>query len=70
MISIIYAFYFPKYWFVPIVIMGSSLLSYTEFLMGKRLVSLNVLAVILLFLFISLLYHLKKTYFDNSNDNS
>jgi Gpi18-like mannosyltransferase len=70
MISIIYAFYFPKYWFVPIVIMGSSLLSYTDFLMGKRLVSHHVLAVILLALFITLLYHLKKTYFDNSNYNS
>ena len=64
--SILYAFYFPKYWFVPVVVVGSSLFSYSDSLLGERMVSLHVLALILLALFIWLIYAFKQSYFDQS----
>ena len=64
--SILYAFYFPKYWFVPVVVVGSSLFSYSDSLLGERMVSLHVLALILLALLIWLIYAFKQSYFDQS----
>ena len=66
-LSIIYAFYFPRAWFVPVVVVGSSLFSYSDFLIAKRIVSQHVLALILLALLIRLIYNFKQTYFDDSN---
>ena len=66
-LSIIYAFYFPRAWFVPVLVVGSSLLSYSDSLIEKRIVSLHVLALILLLLLIRLIYDFKQTYFDDSN---
>ncbi|MFH1676562.1 MAG: hypothetical protein ABIC40_06010 [bacterium] len=44
-IAIVYAFYQPKRFFVPIAIVSISLLSYCPYLLGKEIVSLAYLAV-------------------------
>jgi Gpi18-like mannosyltransferase len=44
-ISIIYAFYTPKRFFVPIIVGGTSLFSYFPFLFGKEPIGLQYLAI-------------------------
>jgi Gpi18-like mannosyltransferase len=44
-VSIIYAFYWPKRFFVPIAVVGASLLSYLPFLFREEPISLQYLAV-------------------------
>ena len=39
-LSIVYAFYFPRFWYVPLLVVGSSLVSYSPFLYGKTPVNL------------------------------
>lgn len=60
-VSIIFGFYFPKYWLIPTIIIVSSFLSYTPFLFGEALVSLFVLSLILVAVLITLLNHLDRT---------
>jgi Gpi18-like mannosyltransferase len=57
--SIIYAFYFPKYFYIPIVIVASSLLSYLPFLFGIRVAALGYVALALFAIIIILLYDLR-----------
>jgi Gpi18-like mannosyltransferase len=54
-ISLIFCFYFPKQWYVPILISYSSLFSYMIFLLDKRMVSMQVLSLIMTGLIIGLL---------------
>jgi Gpi18-like mannosyltransferase len=44
-LSILYAFYFPRRWFVPLLVIGSSFLSYLPFLFGETPVGMPVLAL-------------------------
>jgi Gpi18-like mannosyltransferase len=46
-LSIVFAFYFPRYFWIPIVVQLSSLFSYTFMLRGEPMVSLKVLAIAL-----------------------
>lgn len=47
-VAIIFAFYFPKYWFVPVVIVACSLASYAPYLLGWHWVPLPALALVML----------------------
>ncbi len=46
-LAIIYAFYFPRYFFVPLVIILASLFSYFPFLFGKTVIGLSYLALLM-----------------------
>ncbi len=48
LLSIVFGFYFPRYFFVPILVQIASFLSYFPFLFGHQIVPLSVLAVVLL----------------------
>lgn len=54
-ISIVYGFFFPRYFFIPLIIVGISFLGYFPFLFGYELIPLKYLAllppVILVYLF-------------------
>jgi Gpi18-like mannosyltransferase len=47
-LSIVYAFYFPRYFFVAIIVQLCSLLSYAPYLQGSQIVSLAYVAVAVL----------------------
>ena len=51
-ISILYAFYFPRYFYVPILVSSASFFSYFPYLFGKTIFPLSHLAIILLFVII------------------
>lgn len=59
--STIFFFYFPKYWYIPILIIYSSLFSYMIFLLDKRMVSMQVLSLVMTSLIIFLLRELDKS---------
>ncbi len=44
-ISILYAFYFPRYFFVPIIVQLCSLLSYAPYFLNRQIVGLSYVAV-------------------------
>lgn len=46
-LAIIYAFYFPRYFFVPLVVILCSLFSYFPFLFGKTVIPLPYLAMLM-----------------------
>jgi Gpi18-like mannosyltransferase len=46
-VALAYAFYFPRYYYLPLLVMGSSLISYTNFLYGKTPVNLAYMAVVM-----------------------
>jgi Gpi18-like mannosyltransferase len=46
-LSVVVAFYRPKFFWMPILIQLSSLLTYTDFLLGERWVSFKVLSLVL-----------------------
>lgn len=46
-ISIIYAFYFPKYFYVPIIIQATSFFTYGLYLFGSSTIDLSYLAMLL-----------------------
>jgi Gpi18-like mannosyltransferase len=46
-LSILYAFYFPRRWFVPLLVIGSSFLSYLPFLFGGTPVAMPVLSFVM-----------------------
>lgn len=56
-IAIIFAFYFPQYFFVPIIIGVVSLFSYWPFLFGHQVIPLSTLAFVLAGMIILLLRH-------------
>lgn len=57
-ISIIFAFYFPHFFFVPIAVILISMFSYFPFLIGPSIFPLPVLALILGEIIIIVIYHL------------
>jgi len=44
-VSIIYAFYFPRYFFIPVIIQLCSLISYAPYFLNRQVVSLSYAAV-------------------------
>lgn len=60
-ISIVFGFYFPRYFFIPIIVGMVSLFSYSPFLFGREVIPLSFLAVILALTIIILLRHLTLT---------
>lgn len=48
MLALVYAFYFPRFWYVPLLVIGGSLLSYTPFLYGKTPLPLAGVAFLML----------------------
>ena len=69
-ISIIFAFYFPRYFYVPLVIGLVSFFSYFPFLFGTEVIPLSYLAFALLAIIIILGRHLFLTLFVNPGDLS
>ena len=57
-ISIIFAFYFPRYFFVSIIVGMVSFFSYFPFLFGQQMIPLKYLAIILAIIIIVLVQHL------------
>jgi len=64
-ISIIYAFYFPKYFYVPIITGLTSFLTYIAYLFGISVISNDLLPFALLTMIIVVVHHLSKDYGDN-----
>ena len=60
-LSILYAFYFPRYFFVPILVILTSLFSYGPFLFGREIIPLTYLALVPLITITILLHHLAQT---------
>ena len=60
-ISIVYGFYFPVYFFVPIIVGMVSLFSYVPFLFGREVIPLSFLAIILALMIVILLRQLTYT---------
>ncbi|MFM7579157.1 MAG: hypothetical protein ACKO5Q_19770, partial [Microcystaceae cyanobacterium] len=59
LISIIYGFYFPPYFFVPVAINLVSLFSYFPFLWGVEVIPLKILSLVLAGVMGILVYHLR-----------
>jgi len=59
MISILYGFYFPPYFFVPVAINLVSLFSYFPFLWGVEVIPLKILSLVLAGVMGVLVYHLR-----------
>lgn len=45
--AIIFAFYWPRFWYLPLVVGGVSLLSYSEFLTGQKIFDYQILALVM-----------------------
>jgi len=60
-VSIIYAFYFPRYFYVPVIEQLCSLMSYTPALFQTQVVNLAYVAFAVLFLIVVTLADLVKT---------
>jgi Gpi18-like mannosyltransferase len=65
LISIIYAFYFPKYFWLPIVVISASLFSYFPFLFQITVINLVYLAIMLAAVLVIVLVDLMKDLYDN-----
>jgi len=59
--SIVFAFYFPRLYLVPILVSGVSLLSYGPFLFGRTVVPLGILAIVLAGVLVALAAQLAHT---------
>jgi len=59
--STLYAFYYPRYFFIPLMVVSVSLFSYFPFLFHMELISLKYMAVVLLLTIAILLMHLAST---------
>jgi Gpi18-like mannosyltransferase len=57
-ISIAYAFYYPKFFYLPFLVGGASFLSYQSFLFGGELVPLPIATFVLIIAISILLYHI------------
>ncbi|HZT98597.1 MAG TPA: glycosyltransferase 87 family protein [Ktedonobacteraceae bacterium] len=64
-VSIIYAFYFPRYFYVPVLEQLCSLLSYAPFLFRTQIVNLAYVAFVVLFLTVITLTDLVQTLYPN-----
>ncbi len=68
-ISIAFAFYFPKYFFAPIVINLVSFFSYEQFLFKVKPIPDSTLAIALFFIIIVLIRHLMLTLYQSKNSS-
>jgi Gpi18-like mannosyltransferase len=69
-ISIAFAFYYPEFFYIPILVGGVSFFSYQSFLFNEELVSLPILTLIVLIVIAILVYHtLLQLYSSNININ-
>jgi Gpi18-like mannosyltransferase len=59
-LSLIYAFYFPKYFYIPILVQFCSLESYMPFIMNKTVIDLAYLALLMLAIIVLTTYDLIK----------
>ena len=57
MISIVFAFFFPRFFYIPILVGGVSFLAYQPYLFGREPVPLGILALILLTTISIITYH-------------
>jgi Gpi18-like mannosyltransferase/4-amino-4-deoxy-L-arabinose transferase-like glycosyltransferase len=64
-VSLIYAFYFPRSFYVVVIEQLCSLLSYTTYLFGTQVLSLGLIACVVLFLIVITLADLVKTLYPN-----
>ncbi len=60
-ISVIYAFYYPQLFFIPIMIILSSLFSYIPYFLGYTIIPLPILSGVMLIVIIILLHKLQQT---------
>jgi Gpi18-like mannosyltransferase len=60
-LSLIYAFYFPKYFYIPILVQFCSLESYMPFIMDQTVINLAYLALLMLAIIVLITYDLIKT---------
>ncbi len=60
-LSIVFAFYFPRLFFIPILVGATSLFSYLPFLFGVTIIPLPLLAVALLVVIVIFFHHLVST---------
>jgi len=56
-LSIVYGFYYPKYFFVPILIGLASFFAYQPFLFGREIIPLSFLALVLLSVIVMIVRH-------------
>ena len=59
--SILYAFYYPRFFFIPLMVVSVSFFSYFPFLFHMELISLKYMAVVLLLTIAILFVHLGST---------
>lgn len=59
--SIIYAFFFPRYFYVPVLVIMTSLFSYGPFLFGREIIPLPLLAIVPIITLLILFQHLNQT---------
>jgi len=45
LVAIVFAFYFPRYWFIPVGVIGVSLFSYAHLALGGSVVRLEMLSL-------------------------
>jgi Gpi18-like mannosyltransferase len=68
-LSIIYGFYFPHYFFVPMTITIVSAMSYFPFLLGPVILPMSILPILLAGIIIALFCHLKVSLDASRNGN-
>ena len=66
-ISLVYGFYFPTYFWVPLALNGISLFSYFPYLWGQQPLPLNLLSLLLAAVIIALLLHLQDSLVASQN---
>ena len=64
-LSIVYAFYFPRYFFVPLLIIFASFFSYFPFLFGREIFALSHLALLMMIALVVTLVDLVLTLYPN-----
>jgi Gpi18-like mannosyltransferase len=69
-ISIVYAFYFPKYFYVTILIQISSLISYSPYLNGYAVINLKYVAFLVLVAITVTILDLVKTLYEDKDASS
>jgi Gpi18-like mannosyltransferase len=62
-VSLLYAFYFPKYFYIPILVQISSLMSYRAYLKASAVIDLKYIAFVVLGVIILTILDLVKTLF-------
>jgi len=66
-ISLVYGFYFPTYFWVPLALNGISLFSYFPYLWGQQPLPLNLLSLLLAAVIVALFLHLQDSFVASQN---